>query len=323
MAKPRVFISSTFYDLRQVREDLERMIRELGYEPVRHETGRIPYPREQKLESSAYREVELSDIIVAVVGGRFGTESSDSPGLSISQAELRRALDTGIQVFIFVEKSVLAEYSTYQLNKTVPSVKYRFVDDVRIYDFIEQLYALPQNNPIHGFETSNDITEFLRVQWAGLFHRFLQDQRRLTEMKVLDEMNATAKTLRELVTFLTEERKGTNATISAILLANHPAFRRFAQVVNAGYRVYFDTLAERDRWLAARGWQPSDSTHWDPDSDREWQHGKVKGYLKLSHAIFDDEDRLKVYTAADWDDTWVTLVKADVSKDEIDESVPF
>ena len=41
MAKPRIFISSTFYDLRQVREDLERTIRELGYEPVRNETGSI------------------------------------------------------------------------------------------------------------------------------------------------------------------------------------------------------------------------------------------------------------------------------------------
>ncbi len=42
MARPRIFISSTFYDLRQVRYDIERSIRELGYEPVRHETGAIP-----------------------------------------------------------------------------------------------------------------------------------------------------------------------------------------------------------------------------------------------------------------------------------------
>lgn len=34
MAKSRVFISSTFLDLRQVREYIERMIRELGHESV-------------------------------------------------------------------------------------------------------------------------------------------------------------------------------------------------------------------------------------------------------------------------------------------------
>lgn len=31
MAKPRVFISSTFYDLRQVRQDLDQFIMSLGY----------------------------------------------------------------------------------------------------------------------------------------------------------------------------------------------------------------------------------------------------------------------------------------------------
>lgn len=106
---------------------------------------RIPYSKAEKLESAAYREVELSDIIVSIVGGRFGSESADHPGLSISQAELRHALDRGIQVFVFVEKSTLSEYFTYLLNKSTPGVKYRFADDVRVHEFIEQLYALPQN----------------------------------------------------------------------------------------------------------------------------------------------------------------------------------
>lgn len=32
MAKPRIFISSTFYDLKQVRSDLDNFITGLGYE---------------------------------------------------------------------------------------------------------------------------------------------------------------------------------------------------------------------------------------------------------------------------------------------------
>lgn len=34
MAKPRVFISSTFYDLKQVRSSLETFVRDLGFDPV-------------------------------------------------------------------------------------------------------------------------------------------------------------------------------------------------------------------------------------------------------------------------------------------------
>lgn len=79
MARPRVFISSTFYDLRQIRDDLERFVRDLGYEPVRHETGAIPYGHESPPEEYAYREVETCDIVVAVIGGRFGSASAQDP----------------------------------------------------------------------------------------------------------------------------------------------------------------------------------------------------------------------------------------------------
>lgn len=37
MAKPRVFISSTFYDLRLVRLELDKFLESIGYEPIRNE----------------------------------------------------------------------------------------------------------------------------------------------------------------------------------------------------------------------------------------------------------------------------------------------
>ena len=50
MAKPRVFISSTFYDLKQIRADLDNFILGLGYDVVRNEEGGIPYGTNVKLE---------------------------------------------------------------------------------------------------------------------------------------------------------------------------------------------------------------------------------------------------------------------------------
>ena len=46
MARPRVFISSTFYDLKQIRADLDNFIRSLGYDVVRNEEGAIPYEKD-------------------------------------------------------------------------------------------------------------------------------------------------------------------------------------------------------------------------------------------------------------------------------------
>ena len=79
MAHPRVFISSTYYDLKNVRADLERYIKDRGFDPVLNERGQIPYGNEEKLEEYCYREIENCDILVSIIGGRHGSSSSHDP----------------------------------------------------------------------------------------------------------------------------------------------------------------------------------------------------------------------------------------------------
>jgi hypothetical protein len=320
MARPRVFISSTFYDLRYVREDLERFIQTIGYEPIRHETGSIPYAKESPLEESAYKEVALSDIIVCIVGGRYGSDSATREG-SVTQNELAAALEKGIQVYVFVEQNVHSEFSTYQLNKGNKETKYRFVDDIKVYEFIEQVYALPQNNPITPFSTSADICKFLQAQWAGLFQRFLQEERRLSEIKVLQEMKSVASTLQQLVTFLTEERRSKDDAIKSILLANHPAFRRFADLLNVKYRVYFTTRDELTAWLRARSYVAVEKKSMDVDSAAEWSNAKDRMYLKLTKNIFDKNGKLQTYSEDQWKDDWVQMRDEDFEPS--DDDIPF
>ena len=88
MAKPRIFISSTFYDLRQIRSDIDLFIEGLGYEPIRNEEGDIPYGKEDALEEYCYKEIKSVDILISIIGGRFGSESKRENS-SISQTELR------------------------------------------------------------------------------------------------------------------------------------------------------------------------------------------------------------------------------------------
>lgn len=320
MARPRIFISSTFYDLRQVRSDIERSIRELGYEPVRHETGAIPYSMDEPLESGAYREIELSDVIVFITGGRFGSQSEEEPGYSISQVELKRALESGIQVFIFVESAVLNEYNTYKLNKESTEIRYSSVNDVKVFEFLEELYSLPSNNPITPFEVASDISNFLKEQFAGLFHRFLQEQKRLKEVRVLDEMNSIARTLKELVGFLTDERKNSDEAIKGILLANHPVFRRLRELTRTPYRVFFTTRNEMRAWLKARNWAHVPGSQLDPGSVEEWTKGPGTPYLRFSKNIFDADNRLLPFIADDWNDEWIILVSPTPPEDD---DIPF
>ena len=143
MAKPRVFISSTYYDLKQTREDIASFLINLGYEPVRNEEGNIPYGKDEKLTEYCYKEIRNVDILVAIIGGRFGSLSEKDSPWSVSNEELRTALKNEKQVYIFIEKNVESEYGTYLENKD-REIKYRYVDDVRIYQFIEEIKSLSQ-----------------------------------------------------------------------------------------------------------------------------------------------------------------------------------
>jgi Domain of unknown function (DUF4062) len=326
VAKPRVFISSTFFDLRQVREELERFVREMGYEPVRHETGAIPYYKEEPLESSAYREVELCDIIVNIVGGRFGTASGDGSGNSITQRELATALERGVQVFIFVEQAVRAELDTCRLNKTTKGINYSSVDDIRILDFLDTLYQLKQNNPITSFQTAKDIVEFLRAQWAGLFQRFLREPTRIAEFRALEEMKSITATLQQTVDFLTKANQSNEEAVKNILLVNHPVFRRLAKLTGTNYRVFFENLDELNKWLKVRGYEPQETDHYDDDSLHEWWNERTKAVLKITRDIFDVDGRLLNFGGS-WDDDWVSTrrVKSppDENPDKHPDDIPF
>src|SRR6266849_2723784 len=76
MARPRVFVSSTYYDLKHLRSSLENFVESLGFDAVLSEKGKIAYTPDVPLDESCYREVGTSDIFVLIIGGRYGSEAS-------------------------------------------------------------------------------------------------------------------------------------------------------------------------------------------------------------------------------------------------------
>lgn len=321
MAKPRVFVSSTYFDLKVVRADLERFIREVGYEPILFERGDIPYGRKNALEEYCYREITTCDILVAIVGGKYGTQSKDEIH-SITQKELKTAVELDKQVYVFVERSVHAEMATYRINKDLKGFKPSSVNDVRIFQLLEEVYALPFGNPIEPFEISEDIIRYLKTQWAGLFQRLLQESTRQREISIIENLEATASTLNQLVTFLTEERKGEDSVIKDILLSTHPAFASIKKVTQIPYRVVFYTFDELNTLLTARLFAFDENPFDEERSYYEWNHAKLGYGIRVAMSIFDDSGKLKVITPQEWDDSWIEKV---VVQDDAfsDDNIPF
>ncbi|HEX7643307.1 MAG TPA: DUF4062 domain-containing protein [Burkholderiaceae bacterium] len=321
MAKPRVFISSTYFDLKNVRADLERFVREQGFDPILHERGNVPYGKETALEEYCYREIGGCDIIVAIVGGRYGAASKLDP-YSISQMELKTAHELQKPIYVFVERDVLAEYRTYTKNKD-GAVEWVAVNDVRIYRFLDEVFALKVNNPVSAFDTSLDITLFLKEQWAGLFQRLLQEGGQQEQMAMIREMRESIQTLRQLVDYLVQEKNQGSEAVTQILLMNHPAFSHLQRLLNVKYRVFFTNHIELEHWLKARSFRVVMTGDWDDPNYEEWINKADKKkhvLLKLSDELFDQEGRLKVIAPADWQDELIQLTELTPSDDD---DIPF
>lgn len=327
MAKPRIFISSTFYDLRHVRADIERFVSELGYDAVANERGDIAYGIDEALEEYCYKEIEGTDIVVSIVGGRFGSESQKSEN-SISQMEVKQAIKAGKQIFVFVDSDVLSELKTYKVNKSVDGMKYAQVDNVKIFEFLEEIESLKKGNPIFPFKESNQIIGILREQLAGLFQRFLTTQLKQEEIRLVDSLKASTQSLQDVVKYLqSNTNKNDGDAIKGILLPTHPLFADLAKLMNVSYRVYFQNKDELDRFLQARGYEV-DQLPLD-DETFEWNRITRKSVgqstrqrvqtLSISRSLFGENGDLKYVSPADWSPELILLLDSD----SIDDGIPF
>lgn len=198
MAVPRVFVSSTYYDLKQVRNNIGSFIDSLGYETVMLEKSEIAYSQEAALEHDCYREIEGCDIVVCIIGNHFGSQSSDAD-LSITMKELTTAIKEKKKVYIFIAKDVYIENRTYIQNKESGTFKSAYTDDIRIHEFIEQLTNSVRDRVIEPFETTDEIVSTLRKQFAGLLQGLLRREASLSDSKTIYDLQQSADEIRHIV----------------------------------------------------------------------------------------------------------------------------
>jgi hypothetical protein len=210
MARPRIFVSSTYYDLKHIRSSLEIFIQSLGYDAILSEKGDIAYTPDAPLDESCYREAQNSDIYVLIIGGRYGSEISEAKSdsakgffdryESITKQEYKSAAEKDIPIYVLIEKAVHSEFQTFRKNRENTNIKYAHVDSINIFHFIEEILAQTRNNPVHTFDKHAEIEIWLREQWAGLFRELIQrmsSQQQLTSLSAqvsgLAEINKTLK----------------------------------------------------------------------------------------------------------------------------------
>jgi hypothetical protein len=109
-SRPKVFISSTIYDFRDLRSCLRHYLLSLGFEPILSEYNDFSGPIEQNSYNTCMAAISSCKYFILLIGSRVGGLYDRSDRISITRHEYRLAyelLKTGqLKILTFVRRSL-------------------------------------------------------------------------------------------------------------------------------------------------------------------------------------------------------------------------
>lgn len=231
MPAPRIFISSTCFDLEEVRVNLRKFIEDFGYEPVMSEFGDIFYEFNSHVQDSCIQSIKNSDVYILIIGDYYGSKYHSAQNTqkevpeSVTLMEFKNAIKEAKLKYIFINKFVEYDYNNYRtylekkyneffkkndienpenekikIKKEVDAI-YPFPKDSYkyIFAFLDEIKELKIGNAYYKFENSVDIKDNLKKQWAF----FMQESIRkycedINEKDEKDELKDISKKLHQV-----------------------------------------------------------------------------------------------------------------------------
>jgi len=170
MSQTKIFLSSTCYDLRQIRTNLFEYFYNSGYTPYLSENHDFPInPQKDTIDNCINNVKNNTDIFVLVVGNRYGYQIEN--GKSITNTEYLYAKKTGLPIYVFIYKPIISIIPIWKKNKSGDFSD--SVDSTNIFEFVQDLRET-DNNWCFEFETAQDIIKVLKTQFSYLFKESLE-----------------------------------------------------------------------------------------------------------------------------------------------------
>lgn len=182
MSKTRIFVSSTCFDLGQVREDIRALILKLGHEPLLSDYPSFPVlPDLGSIENCKRNVRENTDIFVLIVGSRRGSLDPDT-SKPITNIEYETAKHHGIDTFVFVKQSVLTLLPVWEKNPNADFTPQ--VDYPEVFGFVKRIQS--EQKWTFSFEKASEIAVILEHQ-LSVFLKHLLDLKKEGKLKPLKE----------------------------------------------------------------------------------------------------------------------------------------
>ena len=178
-----VFISSTCYDLAQIRDDVKLFCENSEIDVLISEKDSFPVnPEISAIENCLNNVKAHTDIFVLIIGNRYGTLGET--GKSITNLEYLEAKATGMPKYVFVKREILTLLRVWQNDKSVNLSC--IIDSPDLLVFISEIYN-SGDVWVFPFDYASDVIKTLKSQFSYLFldslkwRKLLQPKERLIE----------------------------------------------------------------------------------------------------------------------------------------------
>jgi HAD superfamily phosphoserine phosphatase-like hydrolase len=189
MAKTKVFISSTYVDMQDLRSEVASFFENIGFEPFIFEQGTLYYDPKKTLINSCMASIKECNIFILVIGKRYGSSVQDLSGdcrkrskenVSITKAEYQCARKEGIPIYIFIKSEVMTELETYRKQPADKRQEMEFahVDSVYVLKFIDEIFEERPRVPTFMYKTVDDVTSCLKKQLDGMVSDYLASKQK-------------------------------------------------------------------------------------------------------------------------------------------------
>lgn len=175
MAKLNIFVSSTCYDLSQIRNDIKQCIEDLGHNPILSELKEFPVnPNLSNSENCINAVKNEADVFVLIIGNKYGSVLGS--GKSITNTEFITAVNKGIPIYTFALKQMTTILPLWEQNPDMDLSS--IVDNKKVFEFLSDVRK-KRGLWNFEFERAQDITEILKSQLSNLFCEALKVKRRI------------------------------------------------------------------------------------------------------------------------------------------------
>lgn len=176
-----VFLSSTVFDLIDVRATIERLLRQIGAVPILSDSALSAFDTTPSVNSieTCLLNVDRADAFICVLDRRYGSSLAGAgfEDISATHLEYRRAKTNQVPIHFFVRDRLEADFTVWRRNRTDENLRLPWAQGTRILEFLDEHRTLEnQTEYSNWFSVFRDATDLCDVIQLRLQEQILPAQ---------------------------------------------------------------------------------------------------------------------------------------------------